>query len=254
MCHRDKIIMTYMKLKHNISYSLMSIIFQCYEGRNISNIFNEMIVLLSKALKPAIRWPSKQEISHNLPECFEGFENVRVILDCTEIFIQTPDDYCCQLQAYTYYKGDTTIKIMIGITPAGSCSYVSPAYGGRASDTEVFKQSNLINLLEPDDAIMVDRGYLIDEICAANRWSFIRPPLLENKKQFSHEESVASAKIAAARVHIERFNQKLKVFKVLGSKLPANHRNLADKIITVLCATVNLSSPIIADKNFMFMK
>lgn len=55
-----------------------------------------MIKILSKSLKAAIPWPSREEISRNLPKCFEGFENVRVVLDCTEIFIQHPANLCCQ--------------------------------------------------------------------------------------------------------------------------------------------------------------
>lgn len=51
---------------------------------------------------------------------------------------------------------------------------------------------------------MVDRGFLIDQEFEMNRWKCIRPPFLKDKPQFSHEESVLTAKIASARVHVER--------------------------------------------------
>ena len=54
-----------------------------------------------------------------------------------------------------------------------------------------------------------------------------------------------SANIASSRVHIERSNQRLKVFKVLGSKMPSGLFAHADKIMTVIAALVNMSSPIL---------
>ena len=61
-----------------------------------------------------------------------------------------------------------------------------------------------------------------------------------------------SAKIARARVHIERSNQRLKVFKVLGSKMPGGLVAHADKIMTIITAIVNMSSPILNTDKFHF--
>ena len=57
---------------------------------------------------------------------------------------------------------------MTGVTPAGNICYVSKLYGGRVSDTAIFQQSDLLKLLEPRDAIMVDRGFLINGMCQKN--------------------------------------------------------------------------------------
>ena len=56
------------------------------------------------------------------------------------------------------------------VTLAGNICYVSKLYGGRVSDTAIFQQSDLLKFLEPCDAIMVDRGFLIDEVCQRNCW------------------------------------------------------------------------------------
>lgn len=63
---------------------------------------------------------------------------------------------------------------------------------------------------------MVDQGFLIDELCEINRWKCIRPPFLKEKKQFTKAESILTSKIAAARVHVERSNQRIKSFKIVG--------------------------------------
>ena len=54
---------------------------------------------------------------------------------------------------------------MTGVSPAGNIIFVSSVYGGRVSDKVIFEQSELIHLLKPADAVIVDRGFLIDEIC-----------------------------------------------------------------------------------------
>ena len=64
--------------------------------------------------------------------------------------------------------------------PAGNICYVRKLYGGRFSDTAIFQQRDLLKLLEPGDAIMVDKGFLIDEVRQKNRWKYIRPPFLKD--------------------------------------------------------------------------
>jgi len=248
---RDRVIMTYMKLKQNVSYSLLAIIFNCYSAKHCQRVFYNTVKILSKCLKPAIPWPSREEILKNLPQCFEGFEDVRVILDCTEIFIQKPANLCCQIITYSHYKGSQTCKIMTGVSPAGNITYISKPYGGRVTDSTIFQQSDLIKLLEPNDAVMVDRGFLIDEVCEINRLKYIRPPFLKDKKQLSKAESILTSKIVTARVHIERSNQRIKTFKILGSTMPVKLVPILEDIFTVVCATINMSSPILSDKNFM---
>lgn len=248
---RDRVIMTYMKLKQNLSYSFLAVCFCCYTSKHCQRIFHDTIKVLSKCLKAAIPWPSKEEISKNLPKCFEGFESVRVVLDCTEIFIQHPANLCCQVLTYSHYKGGNTFKVMTGVSPSGNITYVSKPYGGRVTDSTIFQQSSLIKLLEPGDGVMVDRGFLIDEVCEKNEWKCIRPPFLREKKQFTKEESLLTAKIATARVHIERSNQRIKTFKVLGSVLPSTLMPLIEDIFIVICGTINMSAPILSDSKFM---
>lgn len=144
---RDRVIMTYMKLKQHVSYSLLAIIFNCYSAKHCQRVLYNTVKILSKCLKPAISWPSREEISKKLPQCFEEFEDVPVVLDCTEIFIQKPANLCCQVITYSHYKGSQTCKIMTGVSPAGNITYISEPYGGRVTDSTIFQHSNLIKLL-----------------------------------------------------------------------------------------------------------
>lgn len=166
---QDKVLMTYVKLKQNMSYACLSRIFNC-TAKQCQRIFTEMIHILSKCLKVAIPRPSEEEISRNLPQCFEDFKDVRVVLDCTEVFFTKIKKFCCQLNTYSHYKGTYTCKFLTGVTSAGNISFISKLYGGRTLDKASFEQSNLKNLLQPGNAVMVDRGFLIDDMCKMNGW------------------------------------------------------------------------------------
>ena len=84
---------------------------------------------------------------------------------------------------YSHYKGGETIKFLIGISPSGLIIYLSEPFGSRALDKAIFNQSNILDILEPTrDAIMVDKGFSIEEECAAARIQLIIPPKLGKSK------------------------------------------------------------------------
>ena len=199
----------------------------------------------------AIPYPSREVISKHLPKCFKGFENVRVVLDCIEIFIHHPANLCCQVLSYSHHKSANTVKVMTDVSPADNITFVSPVYGRTATDSHVFQESAVIKLLQPGDGVMIDRGFLINETCLLNQLKCIKPPFLKDKKQFTKEESLLTVKIATACVHIERSNQRIKTLKILGSVMPSTLVPLTEDIFTVICGTINMSTPILSDRKFM---
>lgn len=86
-------------------------------------------------LKPLIVWPDKGAIKSNLPKSFKAAaSNTRCKIDCTEIFVERPRSLFLQAATWSDYKKHNTIKVLVGITPTGTISFLSKAYGGRASD------------------------------------------------------------------------------------------------------------------------
>jgi len=80
------------------------------------------------------------------------------------------------------------------------------------------KQSGLIGVMERFDGIMVDKEFLIDDLCLEKQIELIRPPFFKNKTTFSKAEALLNKDIASARVHIERVNQRIKSFKIFKNK------------------------------------
>lgn len=181
---RELIIMTLMKLKQNSTYAALAILFKFKNSDTCKKRIFEMLDILNVCLKIAIVWPSKENVSRNIPKCFNGFENVRVVVDCTEIKLQSPSNLCCQIQAYSHYKKTYTMKFMTGVTPAGLISFVSKPYGGRASDNMIFEQSGILSKLEKNDVVMADKGFTMESICRKNDVTLLTPFFCGKKINF----------------------------------------------------------------------
>ena len=71
-------------------------------------------------------WLPAEEVKAHIPPEFSSFTDTQVVLDCTEIFCQTPSSLL--LQSESTYKSNTTFKAMIGIAPHGPIPFVSALY------------------------------------------------------------------------------------------------------------------------------
>ena len=70
MNRKDRVIMTYMKLKKNSSYSFLAILFHCCSTYHCRRKFHKTIKLLCECLKPEIVWPTKQKNIKNPTSVF----------------------------------------------------------------------------------------------------------------------------------------------------------------------------------------
>ncbi|KAK5650066.1 hypothetical protein RI129_001095 [Pyrocoelia pectoralis] len=247
---RNKILLTLMRIKLDVTFRTLAILFNV-SRQSAQTYFHSTIQLLSLILKSVIRFPDKDEIRHNIPICFSNFKNTRIVLDCTEISIQASKCLNCRIRTYSYYKGKHTCKFLIGVAPSGLITYVSDAYGGRTSDKAIFNCQNLIAKLEPLDAIMVDKGFLIEQECADNLITLIRPPFLKKNQQLSKKEAERTAEIARARVHVERSIQRIKNFRVFKNTIPWSLLPEVENIFIVAVGLTNLDSPILARDKFL---
>ena len=109
-------------------------------------------------------WSSKDTIDRTMQKCFKDtFPSTRVIIDCTEFFIEIASSVRTQSATYSQYKHHNTAKALIGITPAGAVSFVSDLYAGRTGDKQATIDCWIIGLLEANDSVMADKGIEIAE-------------------------------------------------------------------------------------------
>jgi len=89
-------------------------------------------------------------------------------VDGTEIPIQKPSNPMSQRATFSSYKNRNTAKVIVGSTPGGLISYLSPAYGGSASDRQIIESSQLPNMCDPGDSVMADKGFNVQDLFATN--------------------------------------------------------------------------------------
>ncbi|XP_041953724.1 uncharacterized protein LOC121713279 [Alosa sapidissima] len=125
-------------------------------------------------------WIPPEVVRAHLPVEFAAFSDTQVILDCTEIFCQSPSSLLLQSEVFSTYKSHTTFKALIGMAPHGAVTFVSGLYAGSMSDREIFKQSGIVKLLKPGMAIMVDKGFVVDNLAPCKVY---RPAFLSKKQR-----------------------------------------------------------------------
>ncbi|XP_064475831.1 uncharacterized protein LOC135389729 [Ornithodoros turicata] len=179
----------------------------------ISELCSFWVEFLCEYLDKTPIWPSRDIVDEFMPEVFrESYPSTRVILDCTELYIETPSDFRVQSDTYSTYKSHNTAKGLIGIAPNGFVTFVSDLAPGRISDKALVRQSGLYKLLEEGDAVMADRGFLIKEDLADLKVDLNIPPFLNGASQLSLADESTTRAIAKARIHVERVIRQVTLF------------------------------------------
>ena len=100
-----------------------------------SSIINTWLRFLAKEFKPLVFWPEKESVRTMIPASLKvKYPNLRCTIDCSETFIQRPRDLFLQATTWSDYKHHNTLKYLVAITPDGHISFISHAWGGRATD------------------------------------------------------------------------------------------------------------------------
>jgi hypothetical protein len=210
----------------------------------ISRIFTTWINFLYLELKFIISWPTRGQVSANLPKAFKQFPKTRSIIDCTEFFIQKPSLPSSQRVTWSQYKHHNTFKALISISPTGSFTFISKLFTGSISDRRIVEKSGYLDKLEHGDDVMADRGFLIRDLLAKHSATLNIPPYSMGK-QLSSRAVTKTRRIASARIHVERAIGRLKTFKLLQGVMPLKLHALFDQIIGVCCILCNLDKQIV---------
>ena len=152
---------------------------------------------MSKELRWLIFWPDRNVIRRNLPASFRKYyPRCSIIIDCSEIFIETPSSLDIGAMCWSNYKHNFTIKYLIGITPNGAISYISDSYGGRVSDIFTVNNSGFSKFLQPGDQVMAEGGFKIQDILNFYQCTLCIPPSKHTNVQITKEDATKTSKIA----------------------------------------------------------
>ena len=214
---------------------------------NISRILITWYDFLHTQFRQIPIWGTRETINKTMPKCFKMlYPNTRVILDCSEIFIEVPSSFRNQSATFSSYKHHNTMKALVGIAPSGAVTFVSDIYVGRSSDKQIVKDCGILGILEPGDDVMADRGFDIENLMPEGVTLNI-PPFMGDRPQLSLEDEIKTRKIASGRIHVERLIRRIKTYRILQSTLPINMSAEFNKIWVICCYLTNFLPPLIVE-------
>ena len=158
---------------------------------SISRITNTWVNLMYHCLKSLYRFPPWHIVKKYMPESFKKhYPNTCVIIDATEFAVERPSSLLSQSSTFCTYKNRNTVKVLIDIMPSGAISFVSDCYEGSILDKKLVEVCGLLEKLEPGDEIMVDKGFLIQDMLAPLGVRLNVPPLMKTKSEMAAEDVI----------------------------------------------------------------
>ena len=213
---------------------------------SVSRIFTTWINFLYLEFKAIDFQPSREQVDRDMLVCFKWkYPSTRLILDASEIHIETPSSLEMQSNTWSSYKNTNTLKCLIGITPTGYISFVSSLYCGNISDKRLTIESGVLDTLQPGDGLMADRGFDIGDDCASRNIHLNIPPFRYGRGQLSASEVIQTRRIASLRIHVERAIGQIKRYRILDSCIPISMCVTLNQVFYVCCMLTKFQPPLV---------
>ena len=244
-----------MKLRLNCRDQDLAYRFGIHQS-TVCRIFQRWIRVMHVMLGPLVKWPERDELRKTLPlEFRKHFPGCAVIIDCFEVFCERPSDLMARAQTYSHYKSHNTAKFLIGVAPQGVITFISHAWGGRASDKFITEHCGLLSHLNPGDQVLADRGFTVEDSVGMFCAELVMPPFTKGKKQLSRLKLDSARQVSRVRIHVERVIGMLRQkYTILSGTLPiaflmhddkATSCAFIDKVVTVCCALCNCCESVV---------
>ena len=73
------------------------------------------------------------------------FPNTRCIIDCSEIYVEKPFRPKARRTTWSNYKHANTFKLLVGIVPTGTITFISKLHSGLISDQAIVNESGFLD-------------------------------------------------------------------------------------------------------------
>jgi len=199
--------------------------------------------------------PDKAMFNRTRPSGFAkmGADDVEMIIDCTEFFVEMGDEPFLQKLLWSEYKQRHTLKFLVAISPGGCIVYISEAMPGSITDQNIVRVTKCVDFVRPVAALMADRGFKIWAQCMRRSVRLIMPacsfsagrgnctvPMTPREAQNTYE-------IANLRIHVERAMSEIKKgWRILRSPLVRGRLRLASAIVGVCALQLQAHWPRVA--------
>jgi hypothetical protein len=246
----NQLFMTLMKLKLNLREKDLAYRFGISVSV-VSKYFITWVCFLYSHLREIDWMPTVDQVKGTMPCAFkEKYPKTYIIIDASEIFVETPTDLQLQSSTWSNYKHHNTMKLLVGCTPNGAISFVSELYMGSISDVQLTSVSGLLDKLKGKSniSVMADRGFTVRDQLKAIGVDLNIPPFMEGRGKLPAAEVLEGRKIASVRIHVERVIGRIKNYTILKGTLPITLSRMANQIVCVCAWLVNFQGVLIPPK------
>ena len=108
----NELLVVLMKLKLHLSEQFLAHLFGTGTS-HISQVLSTWLPLQAAERRPVLYRPKQEKLSLYYPDSFKKYNNIRAIIDCTEVPIQRPSLAKANSQIYSSHKGRPTAKVLV---------------------------------------------------------------------------------------------------------------------------------------------
>ncbi|XP_042260975.1 uncharacterized protein LOC121892169 [Thunnus maccoyii] len=202
----------------------------------VSQIITTWSTFLYTVLGSVKIWIPREKIREHLPAEFKNHADTTVILDFIELKCQYPSSPLLQSEDFSSYKSPCNLKGLLGVAPHGAVTFISPLYAGSIGDKQIMQESGILSLLRPGMAIMVDRGFLVDDFVPCKIY---RPPFFSGRSRMSASKARETQANARLRVYMDHLICRVKEHKFFNTEIPHRLFGNINQLYAVACLLTN---------------
>ena len=131
------------------------------------------------------------------------------------------------------------MKCLIAVNPNGAACFIFDLFEGSISDVDIFDQCGMLQQISSGDALLLENGCTIQHILLTKQATAFISPFLGKRDAFTKEEVMLAKRTARAKIQVERFNERLKRFKILDPVIPLTLCPIAFQMVYVASCFVN---------------
>ena len=214
----------------------------------MSRYFITWISFLYNHLKEIDWCPSAEQVSGTLPHVFkQRYPTTYMIIDASELFVETPTDLMLQSSTWSNYKQHNTAKYLVSVTPNGAISFISSAFVGSISDPELTCCFGLLSKPNGKEniSVMADCGFTVCDQLQSIEVQLNMPPFLGGRDQLPTKEVQQGRAMASLCVHVERAIGRMENYTILKGVFPINMAHIANKVVLVCAWLTNFLPPLV---------
>eukprot|EP00978_Attheya_sp_CCMP212_P012657 scaffold31656_cov58-Attheya_sp.AAC.1 len=218
--------------KQNVDWKMEWLMFNCYARcgfrlKEMEALFDALDTLLSDIIyawanlldeffKVFFPTPTRSQMLSAYPDSVVrkfGKANIFMLMDATEITAEVASMKLMNSALYSTYKHNSTVKWLTGTDAIGTSWYdaIPPGRPGGAGDGVMTVVTEILDQIPPGMAVEVDKGFLIDNLCALAGVICIRPEKkLGGQVQQAAHSTALTQKNGKPRIPIEQSNAQMK--------------------------------------------